>query len=145
MEKKFRCFIQKKNLKKLKNTAKKNLRSSYYTKAYCKPSCIKQQYLLFQVTKFFFSALRNLCFYSSAFFLKIYFLKLSHLSNFFKKSFFSKSFYIAKFINTAMSFMPAQINFSCQEKEEALCKTLNSRGRCLEDKSFAFKKNFRFA
>jgi hypothetical protein len=59
--------------------------------------------------------------------------------------FFSKSFYMAKHLNSAMSFMPEPIEFSCQERDEALCRTLSSKGRGLEDKSFAFKKNFKFA
>jgi len=52
---------------------------------------------------------------------------------------------MAKHLNSAMSFMPEPIEFSCQERDEALCRTLSSKGRGLEDKSFAFKKNFKFA
>jgi hypothetical protein len=41
-----------------------------------------------------------------------------------------------------MITMP-EIEVSCQERELTLCKTLDSKGRCLENQSFAFNKNFK--
>ncbi|MFA5125677.1 MAG: hypothetical protein WC462_01610 [archaeon] len=39
--------------------------------------------------------------------------------------------------------MPKGIEFSCQEREVVLCKTLCSKGKCFDNESVAFAKNFK--
>ncbi|MFA6268215.1 MAG: hypothetical protein WCW13_06195 [archaeon] len=42
-----------------------------------------------------------------------------------------------------MSFMPQAEEFSCQEKEFVLYKSLCTKGKCLNNETLAFAKNFK--